>query len=238
MMIYKSAIIFSLMMLAVFSSNLLKPNIALSTKDLPNLETIVPTNFNNWRMIQDNYKPISLSIDDERNRDQPYDAVLMETFGNSSGQMIMLAIAYGANQQQEIKIHRPELCYPSQGFKVEELSDIKFEVELLDSTYRFNLTKLISQSSKRRELTLYWIRVGSTISNNPWKIRWNILKGGVSQNIPDGILVRTSQVLSNNLGVEESIKIQKSFIQGMLTSIVNKDNSNLSLFIPIELGKK
>lgn len=232
MIIYKSIFIFVLMVSAVLASNLLKPNIELSTRDIPDFKELLPVSFNDWEMIQNNYKPISLTINDERNREQPYDAVLMETFENRSGKIIMLAIAYGANQQQEIKIHRPELCYPAQGFRVEELSDLKYEIELLDNTYHFNLTKLISQSTQRRELTLYWIRIGNTISSNPWEIRWNILKGGISQSIPDGILVRTSQVLSNDLGVEESIKIQKEFIQSLLTSIVNNKESNLSLFLP------
>lgn len=233
MSVYKSISILSLLVLAFLAAVLLKPDLSSVDNKIPNLKSIIPERFNDWKMVQNHYQPISVSVEDERNIDQPYDAILMETFqNNSTGETIMLAVAYGANQQQEIKIHRPELCYPAQGFKIEMLSDLPYEVELNKSVYRFNLTKIISQSKQRKELTLYWIRIGDTISSNPWKIRWNILKGGLSKKVPDGILVRTSQVLLGDMSIEQSIKTQKEFINGLLKGIVTKDKANLVLFIP------
>ncbi len=238
MSLYKSISIFLLFMLAFFASILLKPDFSGSVVNkIPDFKTIIPVSLSNWTMVQNHYQPISLSVEGEKNIDQPYDSVLMETFQNNiSEQTIMLAIAYGANQQQEIKIHRPELCYPAQGFEVKELSDLAYEVKLNSGAYHFKLTKLLSQSKQRKELTLYWIRIGDIISSNPWEIRWNILKGGLSKNIPDGILVRTSQVLLEDMSVEESIKTQKEFITGLLKGIENKDKSIITLFIPE--GKK
>lgn len=233
MSIYKSISIFSLLVLAFLTAILLKPDLGSVDNKIPDFRNVISENFNDWSMVQSRYQSISVSVEDERNIDQPYDSILMETFqNNSSGESIMLAIAYGANQQQEIKIHRPELCYPAQGFKIERLSELPYKVALNGQVYSFNLTKIISQSKQRKELTLYWIRIGDTISSNPWEIRWNILKGGLSKKIPDGILVRTSQVLLGDMSVENSIKIQKEFINGLLKGIVNKDKSNLSLFIP------
>jgi len=232
MNIYTSIVIFLLMVLAALASIALKPDFELKAKEIPAFKEIIPISFSGWEMIVHDYQQISLSVEDERNIDQPYDAILMETFQNSSKETIMLAVAYGANQQQEIKIHRPELCYPAQGFQVEEINDLEYEVDVNNKIYRFNLTQMVSKSRQRREVTLYWIRIGNMISSNPWKIRWNILKGGLSQDIPDGILVRTSQVLSKNLSVEQAIKMQKEFIQNLLTGIHEKESSNLTLFIP------
>lgn len=232
MNVYKSIGIFLLIMFAILASALLKPDLERETKEIPDFKEIVPNSFGDWEMVENNYEPISVVIEDERERDQPYDAVLMETFQSTSGNTVMVAIAYGANQQQEIKIHRPELCYPAQGFKVEELNELEYEVRLSDDLYRFNLVKMVSQSKHRRELTLYWIRIGDIVSSNPWEIRWHILKGGLSKKIPDGILVRTSQVLNKNLDIEQSIKFQKEFIQELLTAISEKKSSDFSLFIP------
>lgn len=232
MNIYTSIIIFLLMISATLASIALKPDFELKVTEIPNFKELIPISFSGWEMIVNDYQQISLSVEGEKNIDQPYDAILMETFQNTSKETIMLAIAYGANQQQEIKIHRPELCYPAQGFQVEEINNLEYEVKINDKAYRFNLTQMVSKSRQRREVTLYWIRIGDMISSNPWEIRWNILKGGLSQDIPDGILVRTSQVLSKELSVEQSIKMQKKFIQKLLSGIQEKESTNLTLFIP------
>ncbi len=38
----------------------------------------------------------------------------LRSYVNANGDVVMLALAYGRHQRQEIKIHRPELCYTSQ----------------------------------------------------------------------------------------------------------------------------
>lgn len=232
MKIYTSIVIFLLMVSAALASIALKPDFESKAKEIPDFKKIIPINFSGWEMIVHNYQQISLSVEDEKNIDQPYDAILMETFQKTSKETIMLAVAYGANQQQEIKIHRPELCYPAQGFQIEEINNLEYEVDVNNKIYRFNLTQMVSKSRQRREVTLYWIRIGNMISSNPWEIRWNILKGGLSQDIPDGILVRTSQVLSKKLSIEQSIKMQKEFIQNLLAGIYEKDSTKLTIFIP------
>ena len=54
----------------------------------------------------------------ETDPEAPYDDVLMRSYTNAHGEVVMLALAYGRHQRQEIKIHRPELCYTSQGYAV------------------------------------------------------------------------------------------------------------------------
>ncbi len=61
---------------------------------------------------------------DEPNMDRPYDDVLMRAYGNSQGDIVLLAVAYGRNQRQEVKIHRPDVCYTAQGFQLVERSPI------------------------------------------------------------------------------------------------------------------
>jgi len=49
----------------------------------------------------------------------------MRAYQNSQGQIVYLALAWGEQQRQEVKIHRPDLCYVAQGFKVWRLSGLQ-----------------------------------------------------------------------------------------------------------------
>ncbi len=51
-----------------------------------------------------------------------YDDVLMRTYRRADGARVMAAFAYGRSQTQELKIHRPELCYSRAGLRRERRS--------------------------------------------------------------------------------------------------------------------
>mgnify|MGYP003340463721 CR=1 FL=1 len=57
----------------------------------------------------------------ETDTEQPYDQTLMRTYANSHGEQIMLALAWGERQRQDVKVHRPEVCYPAQGFAIRQI---------------------------------------------------------------------------------------------------------------------
>ena len=89
------------------------------------LAQLVPRSFGEWRELD----APAAAVDPrgqrpgETDSEAPYDDVLMRSYINARGDVVMLALAYGRHQRQEIKIHRPELCYTSQGFAVLRKSD-------------------------------------------------------------------------------------------------------------------
>jgi EpsI family protein len=66
---------------------------------------------------------------------------------------------------------------------------------------------------------VYWVRIGDTVSRNPWQTRWYILREGVAGRIPDGILVRTSQVVRSADRKEASVALQQRFLADLLAAL-------------------
>ena len=55
--------------------------------------------------------------------DSLYSQILTRTYVHKDGYRIMLSMAYGDDQRGGLQAHRPEVCYPAQGFKVGSRAD-------------------------------------------------------------------------------------------------------------------
>ena len=107
---------------------------------------------------------------------------------------MVLALAYGAHQRQEVKIHRPELCYTAQGFEVMRRSpiDVPLSGGLVPPAQG---ARMLVRGADRVETVSYWIRIGNLYSRSPWKTRSHIFTEGLRGRVVDGMLVRVSQML-------------------------------------------
>jgi hypothetical protein len=83
------------------------------------LEQTVPLKIGDWTALKEGVPQMALAVapDGQRSEEQPYDEVVMRTYVNSHGEQVMVALAYAREQRQEVKIHRPEVCYQAQGYK-------------------------------------------------------------------------------------------------------------------------
>lgn len=172
---------------------MLRPSIN-SAAPSPHLEQTVPEQFGQWRTLPNPLIQASLSTDGATSTDQPYDEIVSRTYVNAQGDTVMMALAYGKNQRQEIKIHRPELCYPAQGFKVVALKPAVFEgIHSALSGSDVVGKRMVVHGKGHDEVVSYWIRIGDTFSASPWRIRWQIMQEGLQGRMTDGILVRLSQ---------------------------------------------
>ncbi|MFL6602482.1 MAG: exosortase C-terminal domain/associated protein EpsI [Steroidobacteraceae bacterium] len=146
-----------------------------------------------------------------------YDQVLMRTYRRQSdGELVMLALAYGRRQVQEFKIHRPELCYYSQGY------DVRFVGRshvALGPHFGVDSNLLMTRNRARYEPVTYWIRVGDQISRSAWETRWLIFKDGISGSVPDGILVRASSVVATEADSASAFRVQKVFFADLYNSL-------------------
>lgn len=193
-MTWLRSFIVAILLVAIASAGvLLRPSINAAAPD-PELERNVPQRFGDWRMLPNPLLQASVSTQGATSTDQPYDEVVSRTYVNSRGDMVMLALAYGKNQRQEVKVHRPELCYPAQGFKVMSLRPAVFE-GMRSQVSGENVTgqRMVVDGRGNKEVVSYWIRIGDTYSSSPWRIRWQIMQEGLQGRMTDGILVRVSQ---------------------------------------------
>jgi EpsI family protein len=133
----------------------------------------------------------------------------MRTYRRTDGARVMVAIAYGRRQTQEVKIHRPELCYYAQGFAVSPLGSRAVE---LDGARNVESLALLTQNRSRTEIVTYWIRVGDALVNDPWELRFEIFREGLEGRVPDGLLVRASSLAGSADGAERELALQHEFL--------------------------
>lgn len=196
----KLALTFGVIMLAsLMLTHFLEPkNLLVPTQ--PDLEKITPSSFGDWREVKSNLIQVGLTTNtDEKTKDMdnPYDQVLMRSYENSKGQHIMLALAWGQKQQQEVKIHRPELCYAAQGFVVNSIKRHDFDLSSLSGKPVIG-KQMLAKHGQQVEAVNYWIRIGDYYSESAFFTRLNILKAGLSGEVHDGILVRVSSYADPN----------------------------------------
>ena len=197
---------------AVALGSLLHPTLKDSAT-APSLADVVPKQFGTWKELPSPLLQVDISVPSESTtRDQPYDDSVSRTYTDSKGHLVMVALAYGRNQRQEVKIHRPELCYPAQGFKVNQLEPVSFPLKSLNGEQVMGNRMIATNlNSNRTEAVSYWIRIGSIYSQDAVKTRLHILKEGLQGRRTDGVLVRVSQQLQTGQDPQALFKVQEQF---------------------------
>jgi len=159
----------------------------------PDLESSIPKAFGDWRALPDGMAQIAVAQGVDTTQEQPYDQVLMRTYANGQGEQVMLALAWGRRQRQDVKVHRPEVCYPAQGYRV--ISSQPGSPVQADLPEPIPTVALLTQMSGSYEAVLYWIRIGGRYGGDGWAMRRYLFTEGLEGRIPDGVLVRASQRL-------------------------------------------
>ena len=223
--IYLSA----LMLVARLLANILEPSQEYgvgpgsdSDENFFILEDVVPSSFGDWNLDPS----INIIQPNEEGdlKSRVYDQTISRGYRDENGYLIMLVIAYGHNQSDSLQLHRPEVCYVANGFRIvsNEQQDVKlapyFDI-LLPSL------RLVTVSSERPEIVTYWTRVGNSLPTSNLSRQYEKLKFGLSGNIPDGVLVRVSSISD---APEAAYEIHDKFINDLLGVI---DEKNLEFFI-------
>lgn len=170
------------------------------------LDTMFPKRFDDWRV--DDSLPVILPAPDVQARlDQIYSQVLARTYVNADGVRVMLSVAYGQNQSDTTQVHRPEVCYPSQGFQLLALEDTALT---LDASHRLPVRRVQTRMGGRVEPVTYWIVVGDFAAVNRTQQKLAQLKYVLKGLIADGMLVRVSSI---DADTERSFSVQDGFIR-------------------------
>lgn len=222
----KSAYVFGALFLFIYAaSSCLKPQEFAASFD-GDFEQLIPNKFDDWEALQEaNHIQVGVYSDKEGNAtmNNPYDKMLMRTFQNKKGDLVYLAIAWGAKQQQEIKVHRPELCYQSQGFKV-NATDTD---EISSPGQRLPLVNVMASTNQFYEEVTYFIRIGNKITSSPTQTRLYILKEGLNGRVPDGLLVRVSSRHAKPEQKANQIELNKLFLSDLLNALNDKQKTFL-----------
>jgi len=221
----RAVVVGGLMAGAAVAGELLKPKPAITRHDqMPDLEKIVPKAFGSWALDR-GVIPLEVPADVANTLNAIYDKTLSRTYVNREGQRVMLSLAYGANQSRALQLHKPEVCYTAQGFRV---SQLRPGVMRLGSS-ELPVMRLIGQLGSRVEPITYWMRVGNDVVRGWLEQNRVRLSYGLQGQIPDGLLFRVSMISGD---ANAAYEIQDLFVRALLGSISTSNRSVLVGNIP------
>ncbi|WP_290970880.1 exosortase B [Herbaspirillum sp.] len=183
--------------------------------DVPRFESLVPHRFGQWTEVPSPYLQVDLAVGEEgaASSEQPYDAVLMKTYRNAAGRQVMLALAYAREQRQEVKIHRPEVCYTAQGFVQLAHDRADFPMAAAVPVAAVSGERFLMRNKDRLEAVSYWIRIGDAFPRGGWQTRVKLFRDGLGGKVPDGILVRASSLVDDSAQAEAAYALQQDFLK-------------------------
>ena len=175
------------------------------------LETMIPKQFGEWK-LDETIAPLMVSPEVQAELDQIYNETLTRTYINSKGERIMLSIAYGGDQSRSMQVHRPEVCYSAQGFKIRSMSK-----DFIDASgARLPVMKLVATQGTRIEPITYWVMIGDTPVRGNLEQGFARLKYGLTGKIPYGILIRVSTISADE---SQSYRTEEVFVHEMLNAV-------------------
>jgi exosortase B len=177
----------------------------------PGLAQAIPNQFGNWHAV-DGPAQVNPAVSEpgQRSQDQPYDEVVMRTYQNTDGMQVMLTVAYAHSLQQDVKIHRPEVCYSSQGFQVTKVMPITLPSEVSKTLKPFDARTMTAIRGPRREALVYWVRTGGIHAESALESRIHILSEGIKGHVLDGVLVRVSTLMAPG---QKELDVRPALIQ-------------------------
>ena len=185
-----------------------------------NLESVVPKGFGEWTELPEQYTQV-VNPQTKELLDKLYSQLLSRTYVNKQGYRIMLSMAYGDDQRGGLQAHRPEVCYPAQGFKLGKVED-----GLLATSYgNIEVRRLSTTLGARDEPVTYWLTVGDQVIHTALEKRMAQIRLGLTGQIPDGLLFRISSIDGDTA---HGFAMQQKFVADMMASVPPTARKQLS----------
>lgn len=153
------------------------------------LEALLPERFGDWYHVPSD--AIVTPDSDDSLAAKLYSQSVGRLYQLSSGEGVMMLIAYGDTQSDQLQLHRPEVCYPAFGFNIVSSAPAAIKIGHGAVVPGRNLT---ASSSERTERISYWTRIGEALPQSGSEQRLAKLKIAFEGTVPDGVLVRISNV--------------------------------------------
>jgi EpsI family protein len=108
---------------------------------------------------------------------------------SAGGPDVMMLLAYGDTQNDNLQLHRPEICYPFFGYAIVQSHPVDIG---LGQGVTLPGRSLIAQAPDRRESILYWSRLGQYMPLTHNQQQADRLATAFRGEIADGVLARFS----------------------------------------------
>ena len=139
---------------------------------------------------------------------------------SQSGAQLLMLMAHGDTQSNELQLHRPEVCYPAFGFSLTASEPLQLQI---GKRVTLPARRLLAQSPRETQAVLYWTRLGENFPVSVTEQRLDRLNTAMHRYIPDGLLARFSMPKS---GAGNAFADISEFIRALLAEIP-KDRRNV-----------
>jgi EpsI family protein len=166
----------------------------------------IPEEIGEWQMLE---QQTSM----KKSASEFLNDVLFRTYQRGDGKIIMLAIAYGADQKQNFSIHVPEGCYRAAGSDVTSMGVVNdADIQGLE------LKKLLIKDKEKTEPMQYWIVLNGRVITSHFERKIKQVYYSLFNVHAGGVLVRVSS-LSSDKDFQKDYEIQRSFINDLYKSL-------------------
>lgn len=185
----------------------------------PRYADIIPEQFGEWESIKQPTTTVVNPVQEQRLLELYTETLARGYIHKPTGRVLMLSIAYGKDQSTDTQIHTPDACYPSQGFKVTERTEVDIRAPNVDIPAVRLMTRL---GNTRTEPLTYFIRVGDILARGSKERNLARIEMALRGYLIDGLLVRVSEITTN----PDSYDLQEKFLKDMAKAI---DKSQASM---------
>jgi EpsI family protein len=197
---------------------------AVDMGNVVSLEAMVPTQFGEWTLLPDQGLQV-VNPQTKEILDKLYSQLLSRTYVNRSGYRIMLSMAYGDDQRGGLQAHRPEVCYPAQGFQLGKVED-----GALPTSYgNIEVRRLTTNLGPRNEPITYWLTMGNQVIKTTLEKRIAQIRLGLTGQIPDGLLFRISSIDGDEA---RAFAMQQKFTADLMSAVPPATRKQLSGLTP------
>ena len=199
----------------------LRPNATAAQKGVAlALGPMVPTTFGDWKELPTQAAQV-VNPQTQQVLDRLYSQTLVRTYENREGYRIMLSMAYGDDQRGGLAAHRPEVCYPAQGFRLGQVTD-----GVLPTAYGdIEVRRLATSLGARNEPVTYWLTMGDQVVRSSLDRRLAEIRLGLTGQVPDGLLFRVSSIDPNE---KRGFEMQQRFAADMMAAVPSETRRQLS----------
>lgn len=173
----------------------------------PDLAKLLPSEFAEWHVLPGVHL-VTAQVPDALEQ-ALYSDVVGQAYVDNHQHIVMLLLAYGPSQTDRLQLHRPEICYVANGFRVSGIT--QGQIELTDGR-DVPVKRLVATREGRIEHITYWMRIGNKVVNSVLRRQLLKIEYGLTGSVPDGLLVRTSVVGSS---AQDAYDIQNKFVQAL-----------------------
>ncbi|NRT58338.1 exosortase-associated protein EpsI, B-type [Sphaerotilus uruguayifluvii] len=190
----------------------MKPTLHLSdTRPAVRLETMIPARFGDWEHVPQAQGVVNPQA--QVMQDKLYSDLLNRVYRNSRGEMVLLSVAYGRDQSDAFQVHKPEICYPAQGFQVQRVRQQEMATPFgAVPVKRVETTR----GSTRPEPVTYWTTLGDHAVRSGVDKKMQEMQYALKGYIADGLLFRMSSIDPDS---EHAYAMQDRFAVDLLSAL-------------------